>query len=155
MTAQPDAGDGRSFSPPIDAFMALSRIYFESAERLSLNTLVMTRSTLEDCAAAARKSAAAAGPAELPALALALGQSMLEKCLAYTWDSYQAVSSAQLEASQVLAGQSTLIRLPVSGEWQGALDALTRGFRNFSSMRVASFANSKDVAWPFAVKHAA
>lgn len=156
MNTWPDASGVASFSKAIDAFLALSTIYLDGAERLSLNTLVVTRATLDECAAAARKIAESPEPGEVPALAIALGQSMLARGAAYGRESLETVSAAGFETTRVLSEHlaSPTLQLPASDEWKKALETLTSSFRNFSATRVASFANSTDTGWPFALKYA-
>ena len=146
MSTKAHSGIERSFSNTVDAFMALSSVYLDCAERLAHSSLTVSRAALEECVTAT-KAAATGKPATDPAaLPLALGQSLAEKSLAFARDSYETVTAAQVESARVLGYQLAVpaMAFPNSEDWKGAFTLFERTLRDLSATAAGSFGRTAD-----------
>lgn len=138
----------------LNAFLALSRIYFASTERLSGLVLETARTSLEDCAAAARLAAETGGRVSPEAWQATLGQPVFERARACTRGTYEILAGAQAEAAQVLSAQLAFpaMRFPLTDDWMSAVDRFSRGVRKFSAMSAANVAAATENASEIAAR---
>lgn len=142
MSSKSQVNHAARYGDILDAYLALSRIYFASSERLSELALETARSSVEDCVAATRLAAEMGGSLNPKAWQSALGQPVFERARAFTRSTYEILAGAQAEAAQVLASQSAFpaMRFPLSENWMSAFDRFSRGMRDFSAMSAANVA---------------
>lgn len=124
----------------IHALLALTNIYFSSAERLSELALSNARKTVEDCVSVTADASAIGKGRDPDALQSVFGQPAFERVIACSRDAFEILSEAQQEAIQVLGKQFSMSRVqfPMPGDWRTGFDLFTRSFRNLSSMTAAN-----------------
>lgn len=124
----------------IDALLALTNIYFSSAERLSELALSNARKTVEDCVSMTADASAIGKGRDPDALKSVFGQPAFERAMTCSRDAFEILSEAQQEAIQVLGKQFSMSRVqfPIPGDWRAGFDLFTRSFRDLSSMTAAN-----------------
>lgn len=130
----------------IDALLALTRIYFASAERLSELALTAARKTVEDCASVARDASSMSRSRESGQLESAFGQPAFERASAFSRSTFEIVSGAQQEAARVLGQQFFLhpMAFAMPGDVSAGFDLFNRGVRDLWSTAAANVTAAAD-----------
>lgn len=126
----------------INAYLALSRIYFASTERLTLLALETAHGSFEDSVAATRLTVAMGDSATPKVWQAAIGQPAVERVRAFTHSTYEILADAQAQVLQVLGSQLAFpaMRFPLSEDWTSAFERFSRGMRDFSAMSATNVA---------------
>src|SRR6185369_8302696 len=90
---------------PANAFLALSKVYLESVERLTSLNLNAAREALDSCASATKSLSEAKAGKDYGKFLSELGQPMLEKAVSHTRNVYEIMTKTQEELSTVLKEQ--------------------------------------------------
>lgn len=141
----------------LDAYLALSRIYFASTERLSDLALETARSAVEDCVAAARLAAVKEGAPGLQAWQSIFGEPAIARARNYTRGSYEILVGAQSEAAQLLGGHLTLpaMQFPLADDLMSAFGRFSKDVRELAVASAANVAAVGNVAADLPVRKAA
>lgn len=136
----------------LEAFLALSEIYFTSTEQLTALAVATARGAVEDCVAATRAAIIAGDGRQFGVAPPTLAQPMVERMLASSRATYEIVTQAQAQAAQVLASRLSPAgtRFTVPADWNAAYDMFTRGIRELSAMNAANVAAATDAGSKFA-----
>lgn len=126
----------------LNAYLALTRIYFASTERLTLLAMETAQSSLEDSVAATRLTVAMGENANPKIWQTSLGQPAVERVRALTNSTYEILAEAQAQVLQVLGSQMAFpaMRFPLSEDWTSVFERFSQGMRDFSAMSAASVA---------------
>jgi phasin family protein len=144
MTSRLNAKNSAIQTAAIDAFMAFSRIYLATTERLAASVLSNARHALDECVTASA-TANSTDRAAAPLLPLALSKSMLERALAYSRDTYEIVTRGHMEAAQLVTQQFVSraflrpdFRVALPPDWSEAFNIFAQGERNLAAMMAAT-----------------
>lgn len=146
MSTKTTANNAAAQTDAVDALLALTNIYFSSAERLSELALANARKTVEDCVSVTADASATRKGRESDALQSVFGQPAIERAMTYSRSAFEILTQAQQEAMQVLGKQFSMpqMQFPLSGDWRAGFDLFTRNFRDLSSMTAANVSAAAD-----------
>lgn len=142
MSTKTTANKAAAQTDAVDALLALTNIYFSSAERLSELALANARKTVEDCVSVTADASAIGKGRESDALQSVFGQPAIERAMTYSRNAFEILTQAQQEAMQVLGKQFSMPQM--SGDWRAGFDLFTRNFRDLSSMTAANVSAAAD-----------
>lgn len=127
----------------LDTYLALSRIYFASSERLSELTLETARSSVEDCVAATRLGTTTDGRFSPQVWQSVFGQPAIEHALSYTRSACEILIGAQADAAQVLGQRLAMpaMQFPLSDDWMSAFGRFSQGIRELAATGAANIAS--------------
>lgn len=147
MSTKPQNNHAARPGDMLDTFLAISRIYFASSERLSELALEAARSSVEDCVAAARLGIAQDGHFNLQGWQSAFAQPAIERARSYTRSTYEILVGAQADAARVLGQRLAMppMQFPLSDDWMSAFDRFSRGIRELAATGAANTAAAANI----------
>ncbi|WP_323001346.1 phasin family protein [Denitromonas sp.] len=135
-----------STTAAVDAFLALSSVYWTSVEDISALNLKTARETLDDYASAAKALSAPVSGKDYSKVLSGLGQPMYEKALDHSRSMRDIMTRTQREMSAVLTKQ--LARPPVAwagaGDWNELSSLFAKGIQQFTARSAENFSAASD-----------
>lgn len=133
---------------PLDTFLAISRIYFSCAERLSAHNSATARQVIEDCARGS-KMALDTAAGQLPAENTpATTAQLIDKTLAYSRNAYEIFAHAHEQVTDTMIREFSDLQTRISNpeSWRTAFGMFTSGTGWPLPMRAPLATTKRDAA---------